>query len=244
MEWLRSWIGQRRRKRELYGEPCSLASYPIWQLCDRLQHGELGIYIARSRRIQGWTRDSEAVALAQFSYALADNPVIVEIGSFLGSSTVLLAGARKVRGSGQVYCVDPFDATGEPFSMPIYQRITGTLGQPLRQCFEQNIRWAGIDQYVHILQGKAHEVAATWNQAVDLLFLDGDQSYQGVRLAYERWAPFLRPNSCIAVHNSHNGSYPPDHDGHRRLVQEQIQPPHYREIICIGTTTFARRWSA
>ena len=33
-----------------------------------------------------------------------------QIGSFLGCSTVLLAGARRLRGSGRVHAVDPFDA--------------------------------------------------------------------------------------------------------------------------------------
>ncbi len=33
------------------------------------------------------------------------------------------------------------------------------------------------------------------------------------------------------------------HNGHRRLVEETIQPPWHAEAQCIGTTTFAHKLS-
>jgi predicted O-methyltransferase YrrM len=206
-----------------------------------LLHGRLGRYLAYSRLIPGWTRGPEAITLARTSFDLPDNAVIVEIGTFLGGSTVLLAGGRKLRGSGVVHCVDPFDASGEEFSAPIYRDIQERLSRMLRTQFETNIRGAGLDNWVVVHQGTASEVSRIWRQPVDLVFLDGDQSPDGVRLAYDSWAPFLKQDGILAVHNSNDRVYARGHDGHRRLVMEAIRPPEFGDAVCIGTTTFARR---
>jgi predicted O-methyltransferase YrrM len=64
-------------------------------------------------------------------------------------------------------------------------------------------------------QGSAAEVAHTWTTPIDLLFLDCDQSREGVREAYDSWAQFLRAGGIIAVHNSAPENHTADHDGHR-----------------------------
>jgi hypothetical protein len=210
----------------------------------RLRGGPLGDYLWLSRRIPGWTRGAEARALAETSHSLPDGATIVEIGSFLGSSTVLLAGGRKLRRSGTVHAIDPFDASGDAFSVPIYRSILASVPGTLQQRFNDNIRRTGLVEWVEVHQGRAADVAATWTAPVDLLFLDGDQSYAGVRTAYHAWHRFLKPGAVIAVHNSRPGRYHEQHDGHRRLVQESIRAPQYGDIRCIGTTTFARKMHA
>ncbi len=236
-------LKRHRDRRELYGKPCYLVTYPYWMVHDRLGWGPLGKYIALSRRIPSWTRGEEAIALVQCSDALSGSPLIVEIGSFLGCSTVLLAGARRLRGAGRVHCVDPFDASGESFSAPIYHAIRQSLGCSLREQFDRNIRGAGLTDWIEVHQGRAVEAAIGWTRPIDLLFLDGDQSYEGVQLAYRSWSPFLKPDGFIAVHNSRSGTYAAGHDGHRRLVEETVRSPWYAEVHCVGTTTFARKLS-
>jgi predicted O-methyltransferase YrrM/glycosyltransferase involved in cell wall biosynthesis len=199
-------------------------------------------YLDESLYLPGWYRGEEARTLALLSHSLPEEAVIVEIGSFLGSGTMLLAGPRKVRGSGKVHCVDPFDCSGDAFSVPVYQQLlTAVGGGPLRQRFEENLARAGLDNWVQVHQGRAAEIAATWTSPVDLLLLDGDQSRLGARAAYESWLPFLKPGGIIAVHNTEPRVYAPDHDGNRRLVLEEIVPPRFTEVRLIGATTFARR---
>ena len=236
-----SFVRVHRASRELYGKPCYVATYPVSVILDRVRWGSLGRYISHSRRIPGWTRGAEAVALAQLSYSLPDDAIVVENGCFLGCSTVLLAGARKLRGSGRVHCVDPFDASGDSFSVPIYRSISESLGGSLRECFEENMRWAGLSDWVEVHQGLGHEVAATWTETIDLLFLDGDQSYDAVQATYRSWSPFIKPGGIIAVHNSAPGEYEEGHDGSMRLAAEVIRPPQYEEVRCTGITTFARK---
>ena len=74
---------------------------------------------------------------------------------------------------------------------------------------------------------------------IDLLVLDGDHSREGARKAYDSWVPFLKRGGIIALHNSNDRVYAHDHDGHRRLVVEEIMAPKYTGVQLIGTTTFA-----
>jgi len=204
----------------------------------------LAVYLTLSETIPGWTRSEEAEALAGMTYALEGNPVIVEIGSFFGSGAVLLAGSRKLRGSGKVHCVDPFDGSGDSFSVPHYNAIiTAHAGRSLREHFEHNIRAAGLSDWVETHQGKAEEIGTSWATPIDLLFLDGDQSPAGVRAAYEAWSPWLKSGGLIALHNSNPRKYDLDHDGHYRIAIEEIQPPRYLDRHLVGSTTFARKAS-
>ena len=88
---------------------------------------------------------------------------------------------------------------------------------------------------------RAEEVANSWAASIDGLDLDGGQSPAGARAAYESWTPFLKPGGTI--HNSSPREYDPTHDGHRRIVIEEIVPPIYTDIRLVVHTTFARRSS-
>jgi predicted O-methyltransferase YrrM len=203
---------------------------------------DLEVFRRLSEAIPGWTRGEEARELLNTSYSLSAAAVIVEIGSFFGSGAILLAGPRRIRGSGLVHCVDPFDGSGDSFSVPHYQRILSEFGSgSLRDDFEKNIQRAGLSRWIQVHQGRADEVARSWSTPVDLLYFDGDQSRQGVREAYDAWARFLKPGGIIAVHNSLPENHTPDHDGHRCIVEEEIKPPNYRNIRLVSSTTFATK---
>jgi len=203
---------------------------------------ELEVFLRRSETIPGWTRGEEARELLRISHSLSAGAVIVEIGSFLGAGAILLAGPRRIRGSGLVHCVDPFDGTGDSFSVPHYQRILAEFSNgSLRDHFERNIHSAGLGPWVRIHQGGADEVARSWTTPIDLLYLDGDQSRKGVREAYDSWGCFLKAGGIIAVHNSAPENRTSEHDGHRCIVEEEIKPPNYSNIRLVSSTTFASK---
>ncbi|HET6495141.1 MAG TPA: class I SAM-dependent methyltransferase [Thermoleophilia bacterium] len=233
-----------REQRELFGEPCSSLAGPFLLLRDRMRFGPLGTYVGRSRRIPGWNRDAQAIELAKASYALPDGAIVLEHGCLLGCSTVLLAGARVLRGSGEVHVVDPLDASGDAFSAPVYRAIAKALNGTLRSALEANLRRSGVADRVVIHQGLGHEVAATWKRPLDMLVLDGDHSPEGARLGYAAWSPFLKAGGLIAVHNSTPMDYQPDHDGSHRIVGEFVRAPWYDHVRSVGTGTFAVRTTA
>lgn len=212
-------------------------------MSDRFRWGPLGRYIWESRRVPGWTRHGEAITLAHESYALPDGAVVVEIGSFLGCSAVLLAGARKLRGSGKVHCIDPFDGSGDAFSVPIYRAIRGLRGGTLRERFDRYVDRAGLSDWVEVHSGLAENVLTGWTQPIDLLLFDGDHSYEVVRATYEGWSRYLKPGGTLAVHNSRPGYRQESHDGSARLVEELIRPPAWVDVRYVKSTTFARKAS-
>lgn len=216
-------------------------SYTLQPLGYQLKYGDLGWYLAASCYIPGWVQEKEAVALIKASYNLPPNPVIVEVGSFVGKSAVLLAGARKLRGNGIVHCIDPFDASGDPFSVPFYLRVANRRKIPLKQWFDENMQRCGVSAWVKTYKATGQEIGKTWSLPIDLLYLDGDQSPEGARETYEAFAPYLKPGGVIALHNTAERDYDFRHDGHYRLVQETIRGSEYTDVYCVDMTTFARK---
>jgi predicted O-methyltransferase YrrM len=197
------------------------------------------IYLNLSERIAGWTRGAEAEALIRAAYRLPDHAVIVEIGSFLGSASILLAGARKLRRTGNLHCVDPFDASGDEVSVPEYARILGHYqGTSQIEVFRANVRKAGVARWVGVHRGQAEKIGACWTLPVDMLFMDGDQSPRGVSAAFESWSPWLKSNGMLALHNSNPRLYAEGHDGHYRLRERLLAAASYSLVEEVGSTTF------
>ena len=200
------------------------------------------MYLRLSERVPGWTRGPEAEALIRTAYGLPDAALIVEIGAFLGSGSILLTGARKLRRSGRVHCVDPFDASGDAFSVPHYQGILTDYGNtPQIQIFRNNLRRAGLTNWFTAHRGPAEKIGSAWNIPVDMIFMDGDQSPEGVLSAWEVWARWLKSNGILALHNSNAREYAAGHDGHFRLRQNLLAGSDYVLIEEAGSTAFFRK---
>jgi predicted O-methyltransferase YrrM len=197
------------------------------------------IYLSLSERVAGWTRGPEAEALIRTAYQLPDHAVIVEIGSFLGSASILLAGARKLRRTGKLHCVDPFDASGDDVSVPEYARILGHYnGAPQIEIFRANLRKAGLANWACIHPGQAERIGSGWALPIDMLFMDGDQSPHGVSAAFESWSPWLKPTGLLALHNSNPRVYAEGHDGHYRLRERLLAAASYSLVEEVGSTSF------
>ena len=196
--------------------------------------------VAAAGTIPGWTVGDDARAVALASFALPDLAAIVEVGVYFGRCTALLAGARRLRGNGMVHCVDPFDGTGDAFSMPHYAEGLSVSAFPcFEEAFRHNVDRLGLAQWVTVHRGRDVEVAGKWSEPIDLLLLDGDQSPTGARAEYEAWVGFLRPGGTIILRNTRDRDYAPGHDGHRRLAIEELVASRWREVRQVGATTFA-----
>ena len=213
----------------------------IYPLTVRLGFPSMKACLYLAEKISGWVTAEELVKKAEYSHQLQDNAVVVEIGAFLGRSTVMLAGARKLKRSGMVHVIDPFDASGDDFSVPVYKAIEEQLTISLLSQFQSNIRNARLEEYVTIHQGTSESIVKNWHEPIDMLILDGDQSPVGARTAFDDWISFLKPGGILIVHNSADRVYKKDHDGHRRVVVESVRPPQFTDVIHVRMTTFARK---
>jgi predicted O-methyltransferase YrrM len=200
------------------------------------------IYLRLSEQVAGWTRGPEAEALIRVAYELPDHAIIVEIGSFLGSGSILLGGARKLRRTGKVHCIDPFDASGDLVSVSEYERILADhTNGPQIQTFHENIRHAGLTNWIRVHQGRAEQIGTGWSVPIDMIFMDGDQSPEGVIAAYDIWGAWLKTNGVLALHNSNPREYARGHDGHFRLRERLLTASDYLLAEEVGSISFFRK---
>lgn len=195
-----------------------------------------------AEQVQGWRKGVDAAELIRLSYELEGNPVIVEIGTYMGRGTVMLAGPRKLRGSGMVHAVDSFDCGGDTHSMPIYERMLDEAGGgSLFQHFQNNIASAGLSDWVTPHVGLEKDIAAKWHEPIDLLLLDGDQTPDAAFMAYENWIPFLKRGGLLCMGNTGKRDFAPTHDGNYLVRQEKVVPANFDDIRLVFLLTVARK---
>ena len=202
---------------------------------------ELSRIVATSTTVFGWREGEALTEIALVSWSLRNDATIVEIGSFMGRSSAVLAGARRMRGSGTVHCVDPFDCSGDAFSVPHYvDALKATGATSLEEVFRWNMSRLGVASWIEIHRGTARDVGTRWSSPIDLLLLDGDQSARGARQAYETWIPFLSPGGTLILGNIHDLPSK-GHDGNSRLAERELKAPLYSSVRRVGSTVFATR---
>jgi len=147
--------------------------------------------VGTGARIHTWTSARERLLL--FSEASSSLRVgrFVEIGSYLGASAVVLAEAlRRGRATPErrLYCVDTWmnDATQED-------------PQSNYDVFLQNTaRWG---KYIVPVVGDSRKVELPFQGPCDLVFIDGDHSYEGVLSDANRFGPLVRPGGRLVMHD-------------------------------------------
>lgn len=132
--------------------------------------------------LPGWLRETPASVLYG-SVRARRQPVVVEVGSFCGKSSVLLGKAAEKAG-GQVYCVDPFDGRGS-----IYYRVPE--GYKDIYDFWQHAVSAACLTNVFPRRGTSLEVAGAWRGPIDVLYIDADHDPPAPKLDFLAWSPFL-----------------------------------------------------
>ncbi|MCM8830734.1 MAG: class I SAM-dependent methyltransferase, partial [Candidatus Omnitrophica bacterium] len=134
--------------------------------------------------IEGWLSEKEALALYKTVKNLkSKNPIIVEIGSWFGKSSVVLAKAVKKK-KGVLYCIDPLDASGDSFSQLSYLKKNFNL----KERFLSNIKKAKVEKYIKLITKKSQDVVKDWKSSVDFIFIDADHSYSSVKEDFIFWS--------------------------------------------------------
>jgi predicted O-methyltransferase YrrM len=149
--------------------------------------------------IHGWLTEKEATTLYDLARKLsAENPVVVEIGSWQGKSSVILAkGVAETKG-GCLYCIDPFNGAG---GASVYQEEMSKLDRPLLEIFGENMERNGVGDVVRPLVGTSDAFTDRFSAGIDLLFIDGDHSYEAVMKDFEGYARSIKVGGQIAFHD-------------------------------------------
>lgn len=156
------------------GRPSPARAFDV---ASRVQIGEMSI---RPEQKKG-----EVVALLEL--VASDRPSrVLEIGTLNGGTLFLLA------------CAASRDARLLSLDLRQYNHAHRFLFRHFG-CRSQKIHVQRIDSHAEETRRWVEE----WfdRQPLDLLFIDGDHSYEGVRRDWELYSPLVRPGGLIALHD-------------------------------------------
>jgi predicted O-methyltransferase YrrM len=163
---------------------------------NQLNHGIASLQLDEAALLFRLSRDAESGPFA-------------EIGRFKGGSTLIFASA--LPDGAELWSYDLLVALRP--DMPGEQ-----LDLELRGALERY----GLDRKVHLVVGDSRTVDPP-PAPLELLFVDGDHTYEGARADYERWRNFVRPGGHLLFHDAvDTGRYGNVYPGVARLVQEIV----------------------
>lgn len=182
--------------------------------------------ITKYLSIPGYLTVNEAKALYDAARNLPSRkPVVVEIGSHLGKSSFVLAKAlqRTKRPAGRLYCIDPFDASGDTSAVADYEARRKAIQQPLLVQFKSNMKKGAVEQTVTPIVGLSHEVAMSFSEpSIDMLFIDGNHDYPAVKRDFLDWVPKLTVGGVLALHDVFATPFDDHYDGPWKVISEYV----------------------
>lgn len=156
--------------------------------------------------IKGWLSRDAAVLLYELARRVARG-CIVEVGSYRGRSTLVLARGAAAGHDPPVYAVEPHE--------PFRGVLGGQFGPEDRGAFFRNMVRTGAYRQVRLLNTTSDVLAPGWREPVGLLWIDGDHSYDGVRRDFDAWRPHLLPEGHVVLDDAEDPLLGP-----HRLVRE------------------------
>jgi predicted O-methyltransferase YrrM len=118
--------------------------------------------------------------------------VCVEIGSAQGKSACYVGLALKENKRGKLYAIDPHAPTN-------WNDTESLESWPI---FRKNIRTVGVEEFVEPIRSTSTVAAAMWTRPIDLLFIDGDHSYEGVKSDWDLFAKFVNRFGFVVFHDT------------------------------------------
>jgi predicted O-methyltransferase YrrM len=172
------------------------------------------------------TSPLEHVAL--FNLAALTQGDAVEVGCYLGYSTIMIATAFNGT-SRKVHAIDLFclerGVTNAGDDNWIYERYSQ------KEFAEKQLRDTACADNAVFYQMKSSEAAAKMAhlQNVDLVFIDGDHTYQGCRADLMQYTPMLVPGGYLVMHDYICARWP----GVKKAVDEFVTttPGYCRKFV-------------
>ena len=146
---------------------------------------------ARSRAIEGYTKESELEILRRLAASMPAEAVVVEVGSFRGRSTVAIAEGLERVDRPRLIAVDTF--AGDPAWDEIAE-----VSEARRQ-FDRNTEGIAFLEVIQAESVRAAEGIA--DASVDWVFIDALHDYRSVRDDIRAWAPKVKRGGLISGHD-------------------------------------------
>ncbi len=154
---------------------------------------------------------------------------ILEIGSFKGKSTILLARSAELGDGAMINAVDPMTAPCE--TDPDLKGDESSLADFTRNIVEHN----AADRVV-LHQMLASELAQSWKTPLRLLWIDGDHTYAGTKSDLDGFLPFVADRGIVAFHDVLHAF----EGGARVFAEEVLMSPHFGACGFCGSIAWAQ----
>ncbi len=179
--------------------------------------------------VEGYLTPKEIRFLALLAAVPTAKGEILEIGSFKGKSTTILAKAAALTDNAIVNAVDPMIAPSE--TDPDLKGDASSFPD-----FQKNIEKMGVADKINFHQTFSYELAKTWDKPLRLLWIDGDHTYKGTKLDFDGFADHLEDGAIVAVHDVLH-----EFDGGIRVVMEDILlSPNFGACGFVGSIAWAQ----
>lgn len=120
-----------------------------------------------------------------------DRYFVLEIGSYVGASACCIGAAMKKSGFGRVFCIDTW--------------TNDAMTEGCRDTYAEFLKNTDIfAEFIIPVRGFSTEVVkqiAIKTNHVDMLFIDGDHSYDGVKADWDAYKGFLKAGSIVVFHD-------------------------------------------
>jgi predicted O-methyltransferase YrrM len=145
--------------------------------------------------VQGWLTDAQADRLRAAAERVPAGGRIVEIGSYHGRSTIVLARAT----GAEVVAIDPHAGNDRG-----PQQWTGTSaeGEADNRTFHANLARAGVAGRVRHVRQPSQDALEAVSGAVDVLYVDGAHRYAPAAADITRWGARVAPGGTLLVHDA------------------------------------------
>mgnify|MGYP000694307990 CR=1 FL=1 len=133
----------------------------------------------------GWITSRDRRFLVEFLQLIdIKNPTLVEIGTFMGgTATIFLT----ILDDCKLIAIDNWsEGPYEPFAS-------------LKEAFEHHMRCFIEQGRVEVIDGDSRDIGRNWNRPIDLLYIDGDHSYEVCSADIRNFTPWVRRGGYVFV---------------------------------------------
>ncbi|MFF3888014.1 class I SAM-dependent methyltransferase [Streptomyces sp. NPDC001914] len=173
---------------------------------------------------------------------------LLEVGTYCGRSTILLADAAREAG---VTAVTVDHHRGSEEQQPGWEyHDPSTVDQEIGlmdtlPTFRRTLHRAGLEDHVVALVGRSPQIAAFWGTPLGLVFIDGGHTDEHASGDYEGWAPHVAEGGLLVIHDvfpdpvdEFTGQAP------YRVYLRALESGAFTEIAVTGSLRVLRRTGA
>jgi predicted O-methyltransferase YrrM len=153
--------------------------------------------VALASSVEGWMSDDQGRRLFAAAARCRPGGRIVEIGSFRGRSTIVLAAAAAT--GVEVVAIDPHAGNDRG-----PQEIAGFAGEAAgdREAFQANLDRAGVGSRVRHVAAFSAEAHGDVDDPIDVLYIDGAHRYRPARADVRDWGARVMDGGTLLIHDA------------------------------------------